>query len=143
MSRDRLGQFSVGNAGKPKGARHATTRAIETLLKGEAETLTRKAIALALDGDTVAMKLCLDRIAPPRKEATVSFDMPYLSSASAGADLIENILRAVADGQIAPGEAAKLGGLVECWRKARELGEIEDRLSALEARQEKQVADTH
>jgi hypothetical protein len=34
-------------AGKPKGTRNATTLALETLLDGQAQTLTQKAIDLA------------------------------------------------------------------------------------------------
>ena len=41
-------------AGKPKGARHRITLAIDELLEGEAETITRKAIDMALAGETVA-----------------------------------------------------------------------------------------
>ena len=40
--------FEPGNPGKPKGTRHRTTLAVEALLEGEAEQLTRKAIDLAL-----------------------------------------------------------------------------------------------
>jgi hypothetical protein len=39
--------------------------AMEALLDGEAEALTRKAIEMALDGDGPAMRLCLDRLCPP------------------------------------------------------------------------------
>src|SRR3954467_14886671 len=53
--------FQPGNPGKPKGARHRTTLAIDALLDGDAANLTRKAIEMALGGDTVAMRLCLDR----------------------------------------------------------------------------------
>jgi Family of unknown function (DUF5681) len=42
-------------AGKPKGARNKTTLAVEALLDGEAETLTRKAIELAKAGDLAAL----------------------------------------------------------------------------------------
>src|SRR5215204_4346329 len=56
------GRFKPGNPGRPKGARHKTTLAIEALLDGEAEALTRKAIELAKAGDLVALRLCLDRI---------------------------------------------------------------------------------
>ena len=65
----RGGRFKPGNPGRPKGARHKTTLAIEALLDGEAEALTRKAIELAKAGDLVALRLCLDRICPPRKDA--------------------------------------------------------------------------
>ena len=42
------------------------------LLDGEAEALTRKAVDLALEGDTTALRLCLERIAPPQRDAHVS-----------------------------------------------------------------------
>jgi hypothetical protein len=54
--------FKKGNPGRPKGARHKVTCAVEALLEGDAEALTRKAIEKALDGDTVALRLCLERI---------------------------------------------------------------------------------
>ena len=63
--------FATGNPGRPKGARHRVTVAAEALLDGEAEALTRKAIELALAGDTIALRLCLDRIIPPRRERAV------------------------------------------------------------------------
>jgi hypothetical protein len=39
--------------------------AIEALLEGEGEALTRKAIELAKAGDMQALRLCMDRLAPP------------------------------------------------------------------------------
>jgi hypothetical protein len=42
-------------AGKLKGTRNKTTLAVEALLDGEAETITRKAIELAKDGDLAAL----------------------------------------------------------------------------------------
>ena len=56
--------FPPGNAGKPKGARSRVTRAMEELLEGEAEALTRRAVEMALAGDAVALKLCMDRCRP-------------------------------------------------------------------------------
>ncbi len=55
-------------AGRPKGARNKTTLALEALLDGQAEALTQKAIERALEGDTVALRLCLERIIPARRE---------------------------------------------------------------------------
>src|SRR5271167_839746 len=55
-------------AGKPPGARNRATLAAEKLLDGEAEALTRKAIERANEGDGVALKMCLDRIIPVRRE---------------------------------------------------------------------------
>src|SRR2546429_6235694 len=63
-------------AGKPKGARHRTTLAAEALLDGEAEALTRKVIELAFSGDSTALRLCLDRILPPRRERPARLALP-------------------------------------------------------------------
>ena len=66
------GRFEKGRsgnpAGKPPGARNRATLAAEKLLDGEAEALTRKAIERAKEGDGVALKMCLDRIIPVRRE---------------------------------------------------------------------------
>ena len=45
------------------------------MLEGEAEKLTRKAVDLALAGDTVALKLCIDRILPLRRGRPVKLSL--------------------------------------------------------------------
>jgi len=52
--------------GRPAGTRNRTTVAAESLLEGEAEKLTRKAVALALKGNVACLRLCLD----PSRAAT-------------------------------------------------------------------------
>ena len=54
-------------AGKPLGCRNRASRAAETLLDAEAETLTRRVMEFALDGDPTAMRLCFERIIAPRR----------------------------------------------------------------------------
>src|SRR3954463_11789814 len=66
--------------GRPPGARNRATQAIEALLDGEAETITRKAVELAKAGDTVALRLCLDRLAPVRKDRPVTFALPRIET---------------------------------------------------------------
>ncbi len=65
--------------GRPAGARNKTTLAMEALLEGEAEAITRKVIDMALTGDTVALRLCLDRLAPARKDRPVLFQLPKIA----------------------------------------------------------------
>ena len=57
------GTFGKGNAGKPRGTRHKATQAVLSLLEGEALALSRKAVDMALQGDTTALRLCLERLA--------------------------------------------------------------------------------
>ena len=80
--RDACGRFTSGNPGRPRGARHKATEAAQALLDGEAEALTRQAVTMALDGDATALRLCLERIAPPRKDAPVTFELPFMQSAA-------------------------------------------------------------
>jgi hypothetical protein len=119
-------------AGKLKGTRNKTTLAVEALLDGEAETITRKAIELAKDGDLTALRLCLDRIAPPRKDRPVLFELPPVSSAADAAKAAAALLEAVAVGDLTPAEASELGKLIEAYIKALEATDFAERLDKLE-----------
>jgi hypothetical protein len=99
------------------------------LLDGEAEAITRQCIQQALQGDTTALRLCLERILPVRK------DMPLSSGLDLGGDLaadMDIIVRAVSGGVITPSEADALAKILEAKRKIIELSVIEERLRALE-----------
>ena len=130
------GRFKPGQsgnpAGRPTGARHRTSLAIEALLDGEAEKLTRKAVEMALDGDTTAMRLCLERLCPPRKSRPIMVDLPAINDATSISAALGSVLSHVATGQITPEEGALLGGLLETHRKAVEFVEYEARLQKLE-----------
>ena len=91
--RDPGGRFQPGNPGRPKGARHKATLAAEALLDGEAEGLTRKAVEAALGGDMAALRLCLDRIVPPRRERPINFRIPPLKSAEDAARRVRALRR--------------------------------------------------
>ncbi|MGA8591349.1 MAG: DUF5681 domain-containing protein, partial [Pseudolabrys sp.] len=69
-------------SGKPTGERNKTTVAMEKLLDDDAATITSKAIELAKHGDLTALRLCLERIIPPRKDRPVNFDMPEIKTPS-------------------------------------------------------------
>jgi hypothetical protein len=118
--------------GRPRGARNRATVAVETLLDGEAEALTRVAIEKAKAGDMTAMRLCMERIAPPRKERTVSFDIPKFSNASDAVQISGALIRAVAEGHISPAEAAEVGKLIETYVRTLAASELEDRIQRLE-----------
>jgi len=108
---------------------------LETLLDGEAEALTRKAVELALGGDTTAMRLVMDRILPPRKDRSIMFTLPKLETAADAVKATAALIDAVAAGDITPGEAGELSKLVENFTKAVELHDIQQRLEKLEAAQ--------
>lgn len=128
------GTFALGNRGKPKGSRHKATLAVQNLLEGQQEELTQAAISRALEGDTTALRLCLDRIAPPRKDSPVMFDLPQIETASDAAKAARAILVAVSEGEVTPQEAVSVMAVVEQFRRTLETTEIEERISALEAK---------
>jgi hypothetical protein len=104
-------------AGKRKGTRNRSTIAAEALLDGEAEALTRKAIELALGGDTVAMRLCLERLLPPRKDRPITFALPTIATPDDAAGAIGAVLAAVAEGSITLGEAGTITALIQSIRQ--------------------------
>ena len=69
-------------SGRPKGARNKATLAIEALLDGDAEALTRKVVAMALEGNIPALRLCFERLLPPRRDRAFAFDLPKIESAT-------------------------------------------------------------
>ena len=127
------GKFTTGNSGRPKGSRNKTTLAIESLLGGQAEALTQKAISLALEGDNIALRLCMERIAPAPKDKTVSFPLPDMNDAMDASQAASSILSAVSEGELTPIEGTRVMGLIDSYRRTLELTEIEERLQALES----------
>ena len=93
--RNTAGQFSAGNSGRPRGSRNKATIAIESLLQGQAEALTQTAVTKALEGDSVALRLCMDRIAPALKDQSVSFSLPKMNNALDASDAAGSVLTAV------------------------------------------------
>lgn len=119
--------------GRPKGARNRATLAVEALLDGEAEALTRTAIELAKQGDMGALRLCLERIAPPRKDRPILFTLPALEEPNDAVKAFAAIAAAVAEGDLTPMEAGELSRIVESYVKAVEVSDIDERLRKLEA----------
>jgi hypothetical protein len=89
---------------------------------------------MALDGDTTAMRLCLERIMPPRKDRPIQFTLPPITTAAEAGQVLGAIVAAVAAGDITPAEAGDVSKLVGDFIKALEAGELERRIAALEQR---------
>jgi hypothetical protein len=138
--RDRRGRWRKGTsgnpAGPPHGTRHRATRAAEAILEGEVDKLTRKAVELALAGDTTAIRLCLERVLPARKDRTIALALPPVEGTPDPTVITGALLAAVATGELTPGEASELAKLVEVHRRTIETADLERRLAVLEAWQE-------
>ena len=130
--RNTAGKFTTGNSGRPKGSRNKATIAIESLLQGQAEALTQTAVKQALEGDSVALRLCMERIAPAPKDQPVSFNLPKMSNALDASEAAGRVLEAVSEGDLTPIEATRVMGLIDSYRRTLELTDIETRIAALE-----------
>ena len=123
---------SGNSAGRQPGCRNRATLAAEALLEGEAQALTRKAIELSLEGDTTALRLCLERIVPQRRSRTVAFETPRIDRVEDLARAIGSIFQEVAGGRLRLDEGSALVGMLESKRRAMETVDLEKRLRALE-----------
>ena len=128
--------FAAGNPGKAKGTRHRVTRAIEELLEGEHEALTRTAIDKALTGDVVALRLCLDRLAPPRRDAPISITLPPIATAADTVTASSALLDAVAGGDVTPDEAGRVMALLTAHKQIIETADLAARVAALEEKKQ-------
>jgi len=126
--------FEKGRSGNPggrrRGSRNRATLAAATLLAGESEALTRKAVEMALAGDPTAMRLCMERVLPPCRERTVKFRLPPIEGTLTGetsgpsardvSRAMNAVTSALARGEITPGEAETIAGLVDTFVRAIE-----------------------
>jgi len=118
--------------GRPKGSRNYATLLAEELLDGEAETITRKLIDKALEGDTTALRMCLDRLVAPRRERWVSFELPKIESAADAAKASARVLTECAAGNLSTSEAGEVMALISSHVRVFEVTELESRIAALE-----------
>ena len=129
----RFSKGASGNPrGRPKGARNRATLAMEVLLDGEAEAITRVAIDKAKEGDPAALRLCLERILPPRKDRPVVFSLPQLATVTDAPAATAAIVSAVASADITVSEASELAKLVDTYVRAVEASDLDKRLRAIE-----------
>ncbi|KFB76641.1 MULTISPECIES: DUF5681 domain-containing protein [Candidatus Accumulibacter] len=120
--------------GRPKGSRNRVTVVALAAMEEGADAIARKVVDMAKQGDMSAARLVLERLVPPAKERPVYLELPDMDTAAGIAEAQQAVLQAVADGELLPGEAATLAGIVEARRKAVETLELEQRITALEGK---------
>jgi hypothetical protein len=140
MSKHKFSKGQSGNPkGRPKGSRNRVALLAEQIFEqrlfGEdrkADAIIAKTIALAEAGDTSCIRLCLDRIAPVRKDRPVWFELPAMKASRDAVSASGAIVAAVASGELTPSEAAELGKVIDSFARTLQAVEFEERLSKLE-----------
>ena len=134
------GKFKKGKSGnptgRPKGSRNRATILAEAILDGEAEELTRIAIKAAKGGDSTALRLCMERIMPPRKMRPILVKVLPINESGDIISCINTILQATVSGAITTDEADGILRIVDVARKTFETDGMQRELDVLQARLE-------
>ena len=100
-----------GQSGNPRGrpsrARKAAVVA-EALIARKTVPLTNKALELALAGDRVLLRACLNRIAPQRSEPSIDLELPALDNRDDIGAALAAIADATASGALTSTQSAAL-----------------------------------
>jgi len=139
------GRFPAGvsgnPAGRPQGSRHRASVLAEGLLDGRVEALTEKAVEMALAGDVTALRLCLERLLPVRRERHLTMTLPSpLTAADITAGFVR-VVEALACGDLTPSETSSVAELLESARRAIETTDLARRIEELEDRLEDEEQD--
>ena len=79
-----------------------------------------------------AIRVCLDRIAPRKRDRLVAFELPPLHTAADAAAALGAITAAVSEGDLTLSEAADLFKLVDGFTRTLEATVFEERVARLE-----------
>lgn len=125
--------------GRPKGGRNAASvkadEIFEELLFGTneaAKAIITKTVEMAKAGDTACMKLCYERIAPPRKDRPIFFELPKMKEAKDAVEATVVIAEGISSGEITPSEAAELSKVVESFARTLQAADLAERVAKLE-----------
>ena len=127
--------FQPGNKfgrGRPPGSRNKVARVCQDTLDSHAETLTKKCLYMAFQGNTTAMRLCMERLTPARRHRTLQFKMPPVRTVADVATASESVLSGVARGLLTPAEGQAFSLMLDGRRRLIETQELDQRLRALE-----------
>lgn len=124
---------SPNPSGRPKGIVDRRTRVSQALMD-DAPAVARVVVDAALEGDMQAASLVLSRIAPVLRgqmdKVTFEFD-----ATAPVARQVEQVLAAVARGQVAPDVGKQIIDAVQALSTIRATEELEARLAALEQKE--------
>jgi len=131
-----LGKFKKGRSGNPNGRPKGVQDkrvALRSLLEPHAPALVAKVVEKALQGDSTALRTCLDRLIPPMRARDAPISIGHLEGSLSKRG--EAVLDAVACGHITPDEATALVQAISAQARIVEVDELERRVKALEEKQ--------
>jgi len=130
MARYKKGQ-SGNPKGRPIGVKDKRTE-LRQLLKPHTQKLVKKTVDLALDGDTTALRLCLERLIPTikQKDEYIKFKL----TGNTQTEQSKSIIIAMSNGEITPTDTNTILQTMATQCRIAEMDEFEERLRKLEDR---------
>lgn len=137
MSNQEKTQFKPNESGNPRGrppgSRNKRTQLLDKIMQADdnARHIIETLVSKAQGGDTAAAEILLKRYQPPPRSSLqpVQFD---LDSSASPLQQCQQILAAVAAGDLAPDVGQSLISAVTALARIAELAELEQRIADLE-----------
>ena len=136
MSAPRGLPFAPGNTagrGRPPGSGNKTRGEGEDLIKKYTPQIVTKCIHSALRDNASAMRLCMERVVPSRRDALARIKLPRIRAAEDVSKAAEKVMRAIAHGEITPAEGERMMNALECQLRIIREVELQSRLERAEA----------
>lgn len=108
--------------------------ALEGLLDAHVKTIVQQLIDRAERGDPTALRLCMERIIPPRRERPVQFELPPLETPADAVAAIAAITAGLADGSLTAAEGLALARMLRIFVETLVLVGREERANGREER---------
>ena len=126
--------WKPGQSGNPAGRPKNSGKVAElrALLQPHAQELVQKAVDMALDGDSTALRMCLERLVPPFKAESATVKVPALDTAENITEQGQIVLKAIASGDIPVDDALSVLNAINQQAKLEEFGELKERLERIE-----------
>ena len=126
------GRWKTGESGNPKGRPKGSGQVaqLRSAIAGRVPEILDKLMRQALEGDTSAARLLLERVVAPLKaaEQPQALALPDGSLTAQG----RAVLRSVASGELAPTQGAALLAGIGTLARVSEIDELAARVAALE-----------
>jgi hypothetical protein len=136
--------FQPGNKlgrGRPSGSRNKKTVLIEELLADNSEPLLRKALQLALKGNTQMLRLLLDPVLRRPKDAPVTIGPLPMGTPEELLQSQARVMQELASGKLSLNQVEQIFQMLENARKLMETRDIDQRVRAMEQLLEREEPD--
>jgi hypothetical protein len=111
--------FEIGNKagkGRPAGSRNKKSKYLE-ILEEFAEPIIKKGALMALNGDRLLLRACMDKLIPGAKPTATLFVLPKNEGELDINKLLQSVLKQTATGRLSTQQAADLAAFAETYKR--------------------------